>query len=150
MSVIYQSTVMGRAPAVLRMSSQWMASRVMAAWATATMVNVHRGNFSVWRCMDQVRSCTTVCFWCWDIPWKHKVNIIVDLSMSTAAEVGSQFCYDQNTRGIYYAFCKRPAKDRFIPCQKEWVPSKLYLRLYKCCKINGIKIKVFRCSHILK
>ncbi|KAJ0067746.1 hypothetical protein NL108_010065 [Boleophthalmus pectinirostris] len=28
-------------------------------------------------------------------------------------------CFDQNTRGTYYAFCKRPARDQFIPCQKQ-------------------------------
>lgn len=28
-------------------------------------------------------------------------------------------CYDQNTRGTYYAFCKRIARDQYIPCQKE-------------------------------
>ncbi|XP_077457583.1 disintegrin and metalloproteinase domain-containing protein 28 [Stigmatopora argus] len=29
------------------------------------------------------------------------------------------FCYQQNTRGTYFAFCKRPSNDVFIPCQKE-------------------------------
>ncbi|KAK7933105.1 hypothetical protein WMY93_004001 [Mugilogobius chulae] len=28
-------------------------------------------------------------------------------------------CYNQNTRGSYYAFCKRPAYDQYIPCQKQ-------------------------------
>uniref|UniRef100_A0A7N6A2W0 ADAM metallopeptidase domain 28 n=1 Tax=Anabas testudineus TaxID=64144 RepID=A0A7N6A2W0_ANATE len=26
-------------------------------------------------------------------------------------------CYSHNTRGVYYAFCTRPSKDQFIPCQ---------------------------------
>ncbi|XP_054457268.1 zinc metalloproteinase-disintegrin-like brevilysin H2a [Anoplopoma fimbria] len=30
-----------------------------------------------------------------------------------------EFCYKQNTRGTYYAFCRRPQKDNFIPCQQE-------------------------------
>ncbi|XP_037113613.1 disintegrin and metalloproteinase domain-containing protein 28 [Syngnathus acus] len=28
-------------------------------------------------------------------------------------------CYNQNTKGTYYAFCKRPSNDQYIPCQKE-------------------------------
>ncbi|XP_068577185.1 zinc metalloproteinase-disintegrin-like MTP4 [Cebidichthys violaceus] len=29
------------------------------------------------------------------------------------------FCYNQNTRATYYAFCRRPANDKYIPCQQE-------------------------------
>ncbi|XP_068422717.1 zinc metalloproteinase-disintegrin-like MTP4 [Clinocottus analis] len=28
-------------------------------------------------------------------------------------------CYRQNTRGTYYAFCKRPQNEKYIPCQQE-------------------------------
>ncbi|XP_041957666.1 disintegrin and metalloproteinase domain-containing protein 28 [Alosa sapidissima] len=35
------------------------------------------------------------------------------------ARVGREFCFNQNTRGIYYGFCKRPSKDVYEPCQKE-------------------------------
>ncbi|XP_076848361.1 disintegrin and metalloproteinase domain-containing protein 28 isoform X2 [Brachyhypopomus gauderio] len=35
------------------------------------------------------------------------------------AVVGSDFCYDQNQRGLYYAFCSRPSNDQFIGCQKQ-------------------------------
>ncbi|XP_054630637.1 disintegrin and metalloproteinase domain-containing protein 28 [Dunckerocampus dactyliophorus] len=28
-------------------------------------------------------------------------------------------CYNHNTRGTYYAFCKRPSNAQYIPCQKE-------------------------------
>ncbi|XP_035021338.1 disintegrin and metalloproteinase domain-containing protein 28-like [Hippoglossus stenolepis] len=28
-------------------------------------------------------------------------------------------CYNHNTRGIYYGFCKRLSKDQYIPCQQE-------------------------------
>lgn len=35
------------------------------------------------------------------------------------ARVGRQFCYNQNTRGLYYAFCKRPSNDVYLPCQQE-------------------------------
>ncbi|XP_072288998.1 zinc metalloproteinase-disintegrin-like MTP8 isoform X2 [Eucyclogobius newberryi] len=37
----------------------------------------------------------------------------------TEATVGASGCFNQNTRGVYYAFCKRPATDTFIPCQKQ-------------------------------
>ncbi|KAF7661447.1 hypothetical protein LDENG_00261690 [Lucifuga dentata] len=36
-----------------------------------------------------------------------------------SATLGDQYCYNQNTRGLYYAFCKRPSRDMYIPCQKE-------------------------------
>nr|XP_057926261.1 disintegrin and metalloproteinase domain-containing protein 28 [Doryrhamphus excisus] len=35
------------------------------------------------------------------------------------ATVASTYCYNQNIRGTYYAFCKRPSDDQYIPCQKE-------------------------------
>ncbi|KAK7933104.1 hypothetical protein WMY93_004000 [Mugilogobius chulae] len=28
-------------------------------------------------------------------------------------------CYNQNTKGTYYGFCKRPASDQYIPCQTQ-------------------------------
>ncbi|XP_041642693.1 disintegrin and metalloproteinase domain-containing protein 28 [Cheilinus undulatus] len=28
-------------------------------------------------------------------------------------------CYNYNKRGIYYAFCRRPSENQFIPCQQE-------------------------------
>lgn len=36
-----------------------------------------------------------------------------------AATEAGQYCYDQNIRGTYFAFCKRPAGDQYIPCQEE-------------------------------
>uniref|UniRef100_A0A8D3BJU9 ADAM metallopeptidase domain 28 n=1 Tax=Scophthalmus maximus TaxID=52904 RepID=A0A8D3BJU9_SCOMX len=32
---------------------------------------------------------------------------------------GGQYCYNYNRRGNYYAFCRRPSKDQYIPCQAE-------------------------------
>ncbi|CAB1320018.1 unnamed protein product, partial [Coregonus sp. 'balchen'] len=29
------------------------------------------------------------------------------------------YCYDQNTRGLYYAYCRRPSQDQYIPCQSQ-------------------------------
>ncbi|CAG12572.1 unnamed protein product, partial [Tetraodon nigroviridis] len=37
---------------------------------------------------------------------------------SGATEAG-RFCYDYNTKGTYFAFCKRPEKDLYIPCKAE-------------------------------
>ncbi|XP_031426298.1 disintegrin and metalloproteinase domain-containing protein 28 [Clupea harengus] len=43
------------------------------------------------------------------------------------ARVARQYCYDQNTRGIYYGFCKRPSSDQYLPCQRADVMcGKLY------------------------
>ncbi|XP_077378893.1 disintegrin and metalloproteinase domain-containing protein 28 isoform X2 [Festucalex cinctus] len=36
-----------------------------------------------------------------------------------SATEASTYCYRQNTRGTYYAFCKRPSNDQHIPCQQE-------------------------------
>ncbi|XP_068594483.1 disintegrin and metalloproteinase domain-containing protein 28 [Brachionichthys hirsutus] len=36
----------------------------------------------------------------------------------SGATPGQAFCYNQNTRGLYYAFCKRPSDNKYIPCQK--------------------------------
>ncbi|CAJ1068776.1 disintegrin and metalloproteinase domain-containing protein 28 isoform X2 [Xyrichtys novacula] len=35
------------------------------------------------------------------------------------AKEGPSNCYNQNTRGTYYAFCRRPSKNQYIPCQKQ-------------------------------
>uniref|UniRef100_A0A8C7CN06 ADAM metallopeptidase domain 28 n=1 Tax=Oncorhynchus kisutch TaxID=8019 RepID=A0A8C7CN06_ONCKI len=36
-----------------------------------------------------------------------------------SAETARTYCYEQNTRGLYYAYCKRPSKDQYIPCQRQ-------------------------------
>uniref|UniRef100_A0A8C7QE41 ADAM metallopeptidase domain 28 n=1 Tax=Oncorhynchus mykiss TaxID=8022 RepID=A0A8C7QE41_ONCMY len=33
-----------------------------------------------------------------------------------SAEKATTYCYNQNTRGLYYAYCRRPSQDQFIPC----------------------------------
>ncbi|XP_060762637.1 zinc metalloproteinase-disintegrin-like crotastatin [Neoarius graeffei] len=37
----------------------------------------------------------------------------------SGAVVGRDFCYKQNTRGLYYAYCTRPSNDQYIGCQKQ-------------------------------
>ncbi|XP_064827290.1 zinc metalloproteinase-disintegrin-like brevilysin H2a isoform X1 [Oncorhynchus masou masou] len=36
-----------------------------------------------------------------------------------SAEKATTYCYNQNTRGLYYAYCRRPSQDQFIPCQSQ-------------------------------
>ncbi|XP_070760282.1 zinc metalloproteinase-disintegrin-like MTP4 [Enoplosus armatus] len=56
--------------------------------------------------------------YCYNGQCPQRPNQCVKLYGSSAVDAPSS-CYDQNTRGIYYAFCKRPSKDRYIPCQRE-------------------------------
>uniref|UniRef100_A0A8C7F1G6 ADAM metallopeptidase domain 28 n=1 Tax=Oncorhynchus kisutch TaxID=8019 RepID=A0A8C7F1G6_ONCKI len=35
-----------------------------------------------------------------------------------SAETARTYCYEQNTRGLYYAYCKRPSKDQDVQCGK--------------------------------
>ncbi|XP_062874414.1 disintegrin and metalloproteinase domain-containing protein 28 [Trichomycterus rosablanca] len=37
----------------------------------------------------------------------------------SGAVVGSDYCYNQNSRGTYFAFCSRPTNDQYIGCQKQ-------------------------------
>ncbi|XP_053530621.1 zinc metalloproteinase-disintegrin-like crotastatin isoform X2 [Ictalurus punctatus] len=37
----------------------------------------------------------------------------------SGAVVGVDSCYNQNTRGMYYAYCTRPSNDQYIGCQKQ-------------------------------
>uniref|UniRef100_A0A3P8NST3 ADAM metallopeptidase domain 28 n=1 Tax=Astatotilapia calliptera TaxID=8154 RepID=A0A3P8NST3_ASTCA len=37
----------------------------------------------------------------------------------SGAKEAKQGCYNYNTRGVYYGFCKRPSNNQFIPCQQE-------------------------------
>ncbi|TSR04305.1 Disintegrin and metalloproteinase domain-containing protein 28 [Bagarius yarrelli] len=37
----------------------------------------------------------------------------------SGAVVGGAFCYNQNTRGTYYAYCSWPIKGTYIGCQKQ-------------------------------
>lgn len=56
--------------------------------------------------------------YCYDGQCPRKENQCVRM-YGPSAEVARQYCYDQNNRGLYYAYCKRPAKDTYIPCQKQ-------------------------------
>uniref|UniRef100_A0A3Q4BCZ1 Uncharacterized protein n=1 Tax=Mola mola TaxID=94237 RepID=A0A3Q4BCZ1_MOLML len=54
--------------------------------------------------------------YCYNGNCPQKPNQCVKMYGSGAIE-GSNYCYMQNTRGQYYAFCKRPSKDQYIACQ---------------------------------
>ncbi|KAE8291553.1 Zinc metalloproteinase-disintegrin-like MTP4 [Larimichthys crocea] len=56
--------------------------------------------------------------YCYNSQCPQRPDQCVKLYGSSAIEARA-YCYDQNKRGTYYAFCKRPANDRFIACQQE-------------------------------
>ncbi|XP_040052475.2 zinc metalloproteinase-disintegrin-like MTP8 [Gasterosteus aculeatus] len=56
--------------------------------------------------------------YCFDGRCPQRVNQCGKMFGGDATE-GESFCYNQNTRGTYFAFCKRPEKETYIPCQKE-------------------------------
>uniref|UniRef100_A0A4W6G888 ADAM metallopeptidase domain 28 n=1 Tax=Lates calcarifer TaxID=8187 RepID=A0A4W6G888_LATCA len=56
--------------------------------------------------------------YCYNGQCPQRPNQCVKMYGSGAIEARA-FCYNQNTRGTYYAFCRRPANDQYIPCQRE-------------------------------
>ncbi|XP_061907495.1 disintegrin and metalloproteinase domain-containing protein 28 [Entelurus aequoreus] len=65
---------------------------------------------------------------------------------SSAVEADA-YCYNQNTRGTYYAFCKRPSNDQHIPCQKEDVfCGKLFCHQGKDNPNYGRMVRVGQCK----
>ncbi|TKS78094.1 Disintegrin and metalloproteinase domain-containing protein 28 [Collichthys lucidus] len=56
--------------------------------------------------------------YCYNGQCPQRPDQCVKLYGSSAIEARA-YCYNQNERGTYYAFCKRPANDRFIACQQE-------------------------------
>ncbi|XP_020513659.1 disintegrin and metalloproteinase domain-containing protein 28 [Labrus bergylta] len=58
-----------------------------------------------------------------------------------------QTCYDQNKRGIYYGFCRRPSKDQYIPCQKgDVLCGKLFCQNGKGSPNYGRMVRVGSCK----
>ncbi|KAJ8347050.1 hypothetical protein SKAU_G00284510 [Synaphobranchus kaupii] len=44
-----------------------------------------------------------------------------------AARVGRDFCYEQNTQGTYFGFCRRSGPENYIPCkEKDVMCGKLF------------------------
>ncbi|KAM9858767.1 disintegrin and metalloproteinase domain-containing protein 28 [Aulostomus maculatus] len=56
--------------------------------------------------------------YCYNGQCPQKSNQCIKMYGSGAIEARSP-CYNQNTRGVYYGFCKRPSKDQYIPCQQD-------------------------------
>ncbi|KAG7239998.1 hypothetical protein INR49_028086 [Caranx melampygus] len=56
--------------------------------------------------------------YCYNGQCPQRPNQCVRLYGASAIEARPS-CYNYNTRGTYYAFCKRPSNNDFIPCQKE-------------------------------
>ncbi|XP_028269685.1 zinc metalloproteinase-disintegrin-like brevilysin H2a [Parambassis ranga] len=55
--------------------------------------------------------------YCYDGKCPQRSNQCIKMYGASATE-GGQYCYDQNTRGVYYAFCRRE-KDQYFPCQRQ-------------------------------
>ncbi|CAL9708859.1 unnamed protein product [Knipowitschia caucasica] len=56
-------------------------------------------------------------------------------------------CFSQNSRGTYYAFCRRPAQSTFIPCQDEDVfCGKLFCHNGKDSPNYGRMVRVGDCK----
>uniref|UniRef100_A0A8C4IBZ7 ADAM metallopeptidase domain 28 n=1 Tax=Dicentrarchus labrax TaxID=13489 RepID=A0A8C4IBZ7_DICLA len=56
--------------------------------------------------------------YCYNGQCPQRANQCVKMYGTSAVEARLD-CYNQNTRGTYYAFCRRPSNDKYIPCQKE-------------------------------
>nr|XP_046242204.1 disintegrin and metalloproteinase domain-containing protein 28 [Scatophagus argus] len=56
--------------------------------------------------------------YCYNGQCPKRPNQCVRMYGSSAIQA-RQYCYDQNTRGTYYAFCKRPSNNQYIPCQPQ-------------------------------
>lgn len=55
---------------------------------------------------------------CYDGRCPQRPDQCVKMYGAGAVEARS-FCYKQNARGLYYGYCRRPDKDRFMPCQEQ-------------------------------
>uniref|UniRef100_A0A8C5HXI6 Zinc metalloproteinase-disintegrin-like crotastatin n=1 Tax=Gouania willdenowi TaxID=441366 RepID=A0A8C5HXI6_GOUWI len=56
--------------------------------------------------------------YCYNGQCPQRMDQCVKMYGSSAIEA-QRSCYKQNTRGVYYGFCRRPSKDQYIPCQQE-------------------------------
>ncbi|KAF1388873.1 hypothetical protein PFLUV_G00067360 [Perca fluviatilis] len=56
--------------------------------------------------------------YCYNGQCPQRSNQCLKLYGSSATEAPPS-CYDHNTRGTYYAFCRRPSNDQFFPCQQQ-------------------------------
>uniref|UniRef100_UPI0037E972E4 disintegrin and metalloproteinase domain-containing protein 28 n=1 Tax=Semicossyphus pulcher TaxID=241346 RepID=UPI0037E972E4 len=84
--------------------------------------------------------------YCYNGQCPQRPNQCVKLYGSGAIEA-PQHCYNQNTRGTYYAFCRRPSNDQFIPCQREDVLcGKLYCENGKASPNYGRMVRFGTCK----
>ncbi|XP_056144803.1 zinc metalloproteinase-disintegrin-like berythractivase [Lampris incognitus] len=56
--------------------------------------------------------------YCYNGQCPKRADQCVKMYGPTAVEA-SKSCYNNNRRGVYYAFCKRPPNNQFIPCQPQ-------------------------------
>ncbi|XP_067457960.1 zinc metalloproteinase-disintegrin-like VLAIP-A [Thunnus thynnus] len=84
--------------------------------------------------------------YCYNGQCPQRPNQCIKLYGSSAIEARPG-CYQQNTRGTYYAFCKRPSKAQYIPCQREDVYcGKLYCENGNANPNYGRMVRVGNCK----
>ncbi|XP_053277837.1 disintegrin and metalloproteinase domain-containing protein 28 isoform X1 [Pleuronectes platessa] len=84
--------------------------------------------------------------YCYNGQCPRRPNQCIKYYGSGAIEAG-QYCYNHNTRGVYYGFCKRPSKDQYIPCQREDVLcGKLYCHHGKPNPNYGRMVAIGKCK----
>ncbi|XP_032371970.1 disintegrin and metalloproteinase domain-containing protein 28 [Etheostoma spectabile] len=84
--------------------------------------------------------------YCYNGQCPQRPNQCLKLYGSSATEA-PPFCYNHNTRGTYYAFCRRPSNDQFIPCQNQDVLcGKLFCQSSNDNPNYGRMVKVGECK----
>ncbi|CAN9512832.1 unnamed protein product [Ophioblennius macclurei] len=56
--------------------------------------------------------------YCYNGQCPQRANQCIKMYGPSATE-GHANCYNQNTRGVYYGFCRRPSQNNYVPCQQE-------------------------------
>lgn len=56
--------------------------------------------------------------YCYDGQCPQRPSQCIRMYGALAVEA-DPYCYNQNTRGTYFAFCRRPSKDSYFPCKSK-------------------------------
>ncbi|KAM8887277.1 zinc metalloproteinase-disintegrin-like MTP4 isoform 2-T2 [Spinachia spinachia] len=84
--------------------------------------------------------------YCYNGLCPRRVDQCVKMYGAGSTEGGS-FCYHQNTRGTYFAFCRRPEKENYIPCQeRDVLCGKLFCHGGKSSPNYGRMVTVRNCK----
>ncbi|XP_017289473.1 disintegrin and metalloproteinase domain-containing protein 28 [Kryptolebias marmoratus] len=84
--------------------------------------------------------------YCYNGLCPQRSNQCVKLYGAYAVEA-SPFCYDYNTKGVYYGFCKRLSDTQFVPCQQpDVLCGKLFCEGGDSNPIYGRMVSVGKCK----